>query len=115
MMCHLSNVLGAVDGIIYINPQLKGAFGFDRFLDLEFLFMEEIWNDVQKRSGYILSSISSHTLAVSPANNDIVDMWTNLWCKNSKEIYFLDGNFFVFPFALFIPKTHVSFVEYVAR
>ena len=46
---------GAIDGIIAIKPHLKGAFGFNGFLDLEFLFMEEIWHDVQKGSWSILS------------------------------------------------------------
>ena len=56
--------------------------------------MEEIWHDVQKESGSILSSISSRTLSVPQANNDMVDLWLNLWCNNSKAILFLDGNFF---------------------
>ena len=65
---------GAVDGIMAIKTHLKGAFGFSRFLDLAFLFMEEIWHDVQKGSGSTLSVISSQTLAVSPSNNNLVDL-----------------------------------------
>ena len=68
----LVKLLGAVDGIISIKTQLKGAFGFNRFLDLAFLFMEEIWHVVQKGSGSILGSISSQILVLSPANNDMV-------------------------------------------
>ena len=39
---------GAIDGIIFIKTHLKGDFGFNGILDLAFLFMEEIWNDVKK-------------------------------------------------------------------
>ena len=63
--------LGAVDGIISIKTHLKGAFGFDGSLDIAFLFIEEILHEVQKGSGYIFSSASSHTLAVSTAINDM--------------------------------------------
>ena len=64
----------AVDGIISIKIHLKGDFGFNGFLYLAFLFMEEIWHDVQKGSGSGLSSVTSQTLAVSPYNKDLVDM-----------------------------------------
>ena len=40
---------GDVGGIISIKTHLKGDFGFGGFLDLAFLFMEEIRHDVQKR------------------------------------------------------------------
>ena len=39
--------IGAVDGIISIKTQLKGAFGLSGILDLAFLFIEEIWHDVK--------------------------------------------------------------------
>ena len=57
-MSHVK-ILGAVDGIIYIKPHLKGYFGFIGILDLAFLLIEEILHDVQKGYGSILSSISS--------------------------------------------------------
>ena len=91
----LVKLLGAVDGIISIKTHLKGDFYFSGISDLAFLFIEEIWHDVQKGSGYILSSISSQTISVSPANNDMVDLWPNLWCDNSRAIFFLAGNFFL--------------------
>ena len=72
------SLLGAVDGIISIKPHLKGAFGFNGSLDLAFLFIEEILHEVQKGSGYILSSTSSQTLTASPAINDLVDLRPNL-------------------------------------
>ena len=68
----LVKLLGSVDGIIYIKTYPKGDFGFSGILYLAFLFIEEIWHDVQKGSGYILSSISSQKLAVSPDKNDPV-------------------------------------------
>ena len=43
----------------------------------------------------------------------MVDLWTNLWCNNSKANFFLDGHFFLLKFPLFPPKIHVSFVQYV--
>ena len=94
----------AVDGIISIKTHLKGAFGVCGFLDLAFLFIEEIWHDLQIESGYILSSLSYQTLTVSPANNDMVDLWPNIWCNNCSAIFFLDGNFFFFDISLNFPK-----------
>ena len=66
--------------------------------------MEEIWYDVQKGYGYILSSIYYQTLAVSLSNNDLVDMWPNHLCKNSRAIFFLDGNLFLFGISLISPQ-----------
>ena len=74
----LVRLLGAVDGIISIKTHLKGAFGFNGSLDLAFLFIEEILHEVPKGSESIFSSTSSQTLAVSPANNDLVDLCPNL-------------------------------------
>ena len=71
-------ILGAVDGIVSIKTHLKGAFGFSGILDLAFLYIEEIFYEVQKGSGSILSSTSSQTLTVSPAINDLVDLCLNL-------------------------------------
>ena len=53
----LVKCVGAVDGIMSIKTHLKGDFGFSGVLDPAFLFIEEIWHDVQKGSGYILSLI----------------------------------------------------------
>ena len=83
---------------------LKSNFGFSGILDLVFLFIEETWYDVQKGSVSILSSISSQTLALSPANNDMLDLWPHISCNNYKAIFFLDGNFFVFDISLIFPK-----------
>ena len=100
----LFKILGAVAGIISIKTHFKGAFRINGFLYLAFLFMEEIWHDVQKGYESILSSISSQTLAVSPAINYIVDLWPNLWCNNSKAIFFLGANFFVFGICFISPQ-----------
>ena len=70
----LVKFLDAVDVIISIKTHLRGDFGLSGILDLDFLFIEEIWHDVQQGSGSILSSISSQTLALSPVNNDMVYM-----------------------------------------
>ena len=99
----LVRLLGAVDGIISIKTHLKGAFGFSGILDLAFLFIEEIWQEVQKGSGSFLSSISSQTLALSSDNNDLVDMCPNLWCNNSKAILFLAEYLFFFDTSWFFP------------
>ena len=87
---------------------MKGAFGFSGFLDLAFLFIEEIWHDEKKGYGSIISYISYQKLAVSPSNNDLVDMWPNLWCNNSKAIFFLDGIFFVFDISFIFLKNACS-------
>ena len=100
----LVKVLGAVDGTIFIKTHFKGDIGLSGISDLAFLFIEEIWHDVQKGSGSILSSTSSQTLAVSPANNYLVDMCPNIWCSNSKAIFFLAGNFFFFDFSMIFPR-----------
>ena len=100
----LVKILGDVDGIMSIKTHLKGYLGFSGILDLAFLFIEEIWHDVKKGYGYILSSISCQTLAVSPATNYLVDLWPNLWCNNYREIFFLDGNFSVFEISLIFTK-----------
>ena len=93
---------------------MKGDFGFSGILDLAFLFIGEILHDVQKGYGSILSSIPSKTLEISPANNDLVNLWPNLWCNNSGAILFLDGHFFVFDISLISPqKMNVSSVQYM--
>ena len=100
----LVKLLGAVDGIISIKTHLKCTFGVNEFLSLSFLFMEEIRHDVKKVYGSILSSISSQTLSVSPSNNDLVDLWHNLWCNNYKAIIFLYGNFLVIKICFIFSK-----------
>ena len=74
----LVRLLGDVDGLISIKTHVKGAFGFSGILDLAFLFIEEIFHEVQKGSGYILSYTSSQTLSVSPSIKDLVDLCPNL-------------------------------------
>ena len=100
----LVKLFGAVDGIIPIKTHFKGAFVLSGILDLSFLFIEEIWHDVQKGSGSILSSISPKTFTVSPANNDLVDLCPNIWCNNYKAIFFLAGNSFFFDFSVIFPR-----------
>ena len=70
----LVKLLGAVDGNIFIKNHLKGTFRFIGILDQEFLFIEKNLHYMKKGSRYNLSSISSKTLAVSPAKDVLVDM-----------------------------------------
>ena len=107
----LVNIFGDVDGMISIKAYLKGAFGFSGFLDLAFLFVEYIWHDVQKGSGYILSSISCQIFSAYPSLNDLLDMCPNLWCNNSTSFYVPLS--FLNAFLLLLPKNHVSSVHYV--
>ena len=58
-----------------------------------FLLIEDIWHDVQKGSGFILSSISWQIFALSPDINDLVYLCPNLWCNNSKAAFFLGAIF----------------------
>ena len=111
----LVKTFGAVDGTISIKTHLKGSFGFSRILDLAFLFIEEIWHDVQKGYGSILSSISFQILAVSPDNNYLVDLWPNLWCNNYLKQSSKMVIYFSLTFPWFPPKMHVSFVHYVSK
>ena len=81
-----------------IKTYLKGAFGFSGFLDLAFLFMEEIWHDVEKGSGCLLSSITSQTFGLPPSNNGLV----NLSGETILKQFFLDH--FFWHFLYFPPK-----------
>ena len=96
-------ILGVVDGIIFVKTHLKGAFGLSGISYLAFFFIEEIWHEVQKGSGSILSSTSSQTFAVSSASNYLVYLCPNLWCSNSKAILFLAGHLFFFDIFLIFP------------
>ena len=77
-----------------IKTHLKGAFGFNGFLYLAFLLIEDIWHDFQKGSESILGSIYFQTFAVSPAINNLVYPCPNLWCNNSKATLFPGVTFF---------------------
>ena len=62
--CVNVKLLDAVDGIISIKTHLKGAFGLSGILDLSFLFIEDISNDMQRGPGSILGYTSYQTFAV---------------------------------------------------
>ena len=83
---------------------MKVEFGFNVFLDPAFLFIEVIWHDVQKGYGFILSSISCRTFAVSPAINDMVNLCPSLWCKNSEATLFLGAISFDLDFSFVFSK-----------
>ena len=58
----------------------------------------------KKGSGSIFSFKSSLTLVVSPAKNDLVDFWPNLWCNNYTSMFFLAGNLFFFEISFIFPR-----------
>ena len=67
-----------MDGMMSMNTHLKGVLGFRGAFDLDFFFIVDIWNGVQKGSGYNLSSISCQKFTVSLASSDLVDLCHNL-------------------------------------
>ena len=83
---------------------LKVAFSFNRFLDLYFLFIEDIWNYVQKGSESIIISTSCQTLSVSTAISYLVDLCTKPWCNNPKANFFLGATFLDLASSFFYQK-----------
>ena len=77
-ICVIGEALGCCRWNNIHKNHLKGDFGFNGSLDLAFLFIEDIFHEVQKGSGSILSSASSQKFAVSPDINDLVDLCPNL-------------------------------------
>ena len=67
---------------------LRGVLRCIGNLDLCFLLSVEIWHDVQKGLRSTLSSISFQTFVVYPVNSNMVDLCTNLWCNNYREIIY---------------------------
>ena len=65
-------------GMISMNTHLKGVLGFRVVFDIDFLFIVNIWNDVQKSSGSNLGSISYQIFTVSPDSSDLVDLCPNI-------------------------------------
>ena len=100
-----------VAGMISLNTHLKGVLDFRGIFDISFLFILEIYNDVQNVSGSTLRSIYWQTFAVSPYSNDLVDLCPNIWFNNSKETFLFWFCFLILNFLLFIPKMHVFFVR----
>ena len=111
----LVKILDAIDGIIFIKTHLKGVFGLSGILELAFLFIENIWHYVQKGSGYILSSTSSQKLAVSPSNNDLLDLCPNIYVIILKQFSFLLVISFSLTSPWFFLEMHASFVHCVAN
>ena len=91
-------------GIMSMNTHFKGVLIFIGVFDIDFLFIVDIWHDVQNGSGSTLSSISFQTFALSPASSDLLDLCPNLWCNNSKETLFLGICFCDFEFSLVFTK-----------
>ena len=97
-------LLEDVTSMISINTHLKGVLGFIDVFDLYFLFIVDIWHDVNNVSGYTLSSIYCQTFTVSLASSDLVDIFPNLWYNNSKENFFLGICFCDFDFSFVSTK-----------
>ena len=91
-------LLEDIVGVISMKTQLRCVLEWCGILYIGFLFIVEIWHDVQKGSGYTLNSISCQTFVVYPANNGLVYLCPNLWCNISGEIFFLWVNFCNFDF-----------------
>ena len=89
-------------GIMYMNNHLKCGLGFRGIFDISFLFIVEIWYDVQKGSLSTLRSMYCQIFSVSPASSDLVDLCPNISWNNPKETLFLIIFFcdFVFSFVL---------------
>ena len=111
----LVRIFEDVAGIMSVKTHLKGAFGFNGFLDLAFLFIEYIWHYVQKGYGSILSSTSFQKLAVYPSINYLVDMCPNLWYNNSKATLFLGSIFFDLVFSFVSPQNACFLCELCDR
>ena len=85
--------------MISMNTHLKGVLDFIGVFDITFLFIVEIFRDVQNGSVSILSSIYCQKIALSSASIDLVDLFPNRWFINFigaflLVICFFDSNFF---------------------
>ena len=65
-------------GMMSMNNHLKCVLGFRGVFDLDFFFIVDIWNNVQKGSEYNLSSISYQTFVLSQTSSDLVELCPNL-------------------------------------
>ena len=104
-------LLEDVAGMISINNHLKGVLDFRGVSDLAFLFIVDIWHDVQNGSGYTLSSMFFQTFAVYTASSDLVYLCPNIGCNNPKETFFLGISFCDFFFSFVSTKMNVFFVS----
>ena len=80
------NLLEYKVDMVSIKTHLKGALGFRSILDIGFLFIVDIFRDVNKWSGSNPISIFCQILAVSPSTMDLVGLCPNLWWCNSREV-----------------------------
>ena len=103
-MVSLVKLLGDIAVIISIKTHLRCALGFNECFGLYFLFVGDIWYDVQKGYGSILSPISCQKIILHPDINDLLDMCPNLRCNNSKANFFLGDIFFDFDICFIFPK-----------
>ena len=71
--------------VMSMNTNLKGVLGFSGVLDIECLFIVDIWHYVQKWPGSTMRSIYFQTFALSQASSDFVDLCPNIRCNHSKR------------------------------
>ena len=91
-------------GMISMNTHLKSVLGFRAVFDLYFLFIVDIWHNVNKGSVSTLMSMSCQNVSVSPTSSELLDLCPNLWCNNSKETLFLGICFCDFDFYFIFTK-----------
>ena len=96
-------------GMLSMDTYVKGVLDFRGVFYLAFVFIVEIWHDVQSGSGSTLISMSCQTFAFYPSSSDLVDMCPNLWWHNSKETFFVGTYFCDFKISLDFAK-HACFI-----
>ena len=85
------------------------CYEFTSYATLDFLFIVEILYGVQKGSGSTLISMSCQTLAASLEIMDLLELCTNIWCNNFREILLLGMVVFDFDFCFVFTK-HACFL-----
>ena len=103
-------ILEYMAGIMSRNTHLKGVLGFRYVFDLDFLFIVDIWHDVQKRSESTLISIFPKYLQYL---QPVLTLWTCVLIFDAiilKKCYFLGICFCGFDFT-FVKKMYVFYVR----
>ena len=113
-MVSLVKRFGAVSGIISIKTHLKGAFGFNGFLELAFFHWRYLTWCTKRVWIYPKFNILPK-FSVSTSINELVDLFPNIWCNNPKATFFLGAIFFDFEIFFIYPKMHVSAVHYMVE
>ena len=75
-------------GMMSMKTHLKGVLAFRGVLYLAFLFILDIWHDVQNGLGSTLRSMYFQKKSISLASSNLVYPCPNIWCNNSKYTFF---------------------------